>query len=58
MATFHAIWTVLLAIIFVGIVVWAWSGKRAKAFDEAARLPLEDEEYIEVEPTSGEKNHG
>jgi cytochrome c oxidase cbb3-type subunit 4 len=29
-------------IAFVAIVVWAWSSKRRKEFDEAARLPLED----------------
>ena len=25
-------------------VIWAWSGKRKAAFDEAARLPLEDDD--------------
>ncbi|MDP1740263.1 MAG: CcoQ/FixQ family Cbb3-type cytochrome c oxidase assembly chaperone [Polaromonas sp.] len=28
---------------FVGILVWAWSRKNAKAFDEAARLPFEQD---------------
>jgi len=35
--------TALLFAIFVGIVVWAWSGRRRADFDAAARLPLEDE---------------
>jgi len=43
-ATFHSYWTLLLLAVFVGIIVWAWSSKRKKAFDEAARLPLEDDE--------------
>lgn len=43
MVTFHAIWTVVLFVIFIGIVLWAWSSKRKKRFDEAARLPLEDD---------------
>lgn len=30
-------------LIFVGILVWAWSRKNAKAFDEAARLPFEQD---------------
>lgn len=42
----HIIWTVVAFAVFIAIFVWAWSGKRKHAFDEAARLPLEDEEYI------------
>ncbi len=40
---FHAIWTVVLMVLFVGIVAWAWSGKRRRRFAQAARLPLEDD---------------
>jgi len=36
--------TVLAFLSFVGIVIWAWSGKRKAAFEEAARLPLEDDD--------------
>ena len=43
MTTFHALWTVVLFAIFIAIVIWAWSSKRKKQFDEAARLPLEDD---------------
>jgi cytochrome c oxidase cbb3-type subunit 4 len=32
-----------LMIIFIGIVVWAWSKRSARAFEEAARLPLEED---------------
>jgi cytochrome c oxidase cbb3-type subunit 4 len=53
-ALFHSIWTVLLFITFVGIVFWAWSGKRKDAFREAAHLPLEDEEYVTTASTSGD----
>jgi cytochrome c oxidase cbb3-type subunit 4 len=40
----HALWTVLLLIVFLGIVAWAWSGKRKRAFDQAARAPLDDQD--------------
>ena len=43
MAMFHSIWTILVMVIFIGIVIWAYSGKRKERFDEAARLPLEDD---------------
>ena len=33
--------TAVLLIAFLGVVVWAYSKKRRRAFDEAARLPLQ-----------------
>jgi len=44
LVTFHSWWTVAMLVLFIGIVVWAWSGKRRRAFEEAARLPLEDDD--------------
>ena len=41
---FRAWHTVVLLIIFIGIVVWAYSRRRKKSFDEAANLPFADEE--------------
>ena len=43
-ATLHSWWTVVLLVVFVGIVVWAWSGKRKADFDEAARIPFEEDD--------------
>ena len=39
----QSVWTIVVMVVFLGIVAWAYSGKRKSAFDEAARLPLEDE---------------
>ena len=36
--------TVVMLVVFLGIVAWAYSSKRRTAFDEAARVPLEDDE--------------
>ena len=36
--------TVLALLAFLGVVVWAWSRRRKADFDEAARLPLDDDE--------------
>lgn len=35
--------TVLTFVIFVGIVAWAWSRRNQADFDEAARLPLDQD---------------
>ncbi len=39
----QSIWSIVILVTFLGIVVWAYSGKRKTAFDEAARLPFDDE---------------
>lgn len=41
--------TVLAFVTFIGIVAWAWSGRQKAAFEEAARLPLEEDEAAEPE---------
>jgi cytochrome c oxidase cbb3-type subunit 4 len=42
----HSIWTVAVFVIFIGIVLWAFSGSRKKDFDEAARLALDDDDKL------------
>ena len=37
------LFTVLSFGIFIGIIMWAWSGKRKNAFQEAAQLALDDD---------------
>ena len=36
---------VLSFVAFVGIVIWAYSRKRKRDFDEAARLPFTGEDF-------------
>lgn len=42
--TINGIVTAILIIVFLGIVFWAYSRKRHRDFEEAARLPLDDED--------------
>ena len=35
--------TAILMLIFVGIWIWAWLPHHKRAFDELAKLPLEDD---------------
>ena len=39
----RSIITVVTLITFVGIVLWAWSGRNRARFEEAARLPFEQD---------------
>jgi len=47
-ASVHSILTIVAIIIFLGIIVWAYSSKRKQDFDEAARLPLDDDDTVET----------
>ncbi len=56
----RGVFTIVMFVMFIGIVVWAWSGRRKSSFDEAARLPLDDEplsldQASNVKPANGEQ---
>jgi cytochrome c oxidase cbb3-type subunit IV len=49
--------TALLLVLFVAAWAWAWSPRRKRAFDEAARLPLDDAPHgPEGEPATAEEH--
>jgi cytochrome c oxidase cbb3-type subunit 4 len=47
--------TVVMFIAFIAIVAWAWSSKRKAAYDEAARVPLEDDEAPAATGENGQR---
>lgn len=55
LALFQSIWTLIVMILFLGIVVWTYSRKRKAGFEEAAQLPIDDDDSIEA--TVKEKHH-
>lgn len=38
-------YTVVLFAVFIGIVIWAWSGKSKRRFHDAAQLPFNEVEH-------------
>ena len=36
--------TVMMVVIFLAITVWAYDGKRRAQFEEASRLPFDDDD--------------
>lgn len=56
MTQIQVVWTVVVMIVFLAIVFWAWSGRRKESFDEAANIPLEDENFIEEKASTAENN--
>jgi cytochrome c oxidase cbb3-type subunit 4 len=51
---FQIVWTIVVMIIFIGIVLWAWSGRRKESFNEAANIPLEEENFLQEEIKTAE----
>jgi len=47
---FRGIVTAVLLVLFVWLVAWAWSRRRAPLFDAAARAPLEEDDDGENRP--------
>ena len=43
-STFSSFMTVVMLVVFLGILAWACSSKRSAAFDEAARVPFEEDD--------------
>ena len=53
----QSVWTVIALVIFIGIVVWAFSKRKKADFDRAGRMALDDDkpvkESIKKASTSG-----
>ena len=39
----RSLYTLVSFVTFIGIVMWAYSGRRKQAYEEAANLPFADE---------------
>lgn len=53
----RSIMTAVMFVVFMGIVFWAWSGRRKSDFEAAARLPLDDD-FAEQEMARKYRNEG
>ena len=40
----HGIWSLAILGAFIAIVAWAFSGRRRAHFEEAGRIPLQDDD--------------
>ena len=51
----RSVMTLISLLVFLGIVVWAWKGRRRDAFDSAAQLPFADEDNA---PDAAQRSQG
>ena len=49
--------TVVSFVTFIGIVAWAYSGRRKKAYDEAANMPFDHDEDLPSDGASTDATH-
>jgi len=54
--TIRGIITGLLIVVFVALIIWAYSKKRKSAFDDAANLPFIGDDADPTIVTGGERN--
>ncbi len=54
--TASGVMTGILILVFIGIIAWAYSSRRRRDFEEAARIPLEDETPSEDQDDSKGNN--
>jgi cytochrome c oxidase cbb3-type subunit 4 len=54
----QSLWTILVMVAFIGIVIWAWSGKRKQRFEDAANIPFTEDEQPKSDSMSKENSHG
>ena len=57
MSSIQAFWTIIAFTMFIGIVVWAYSGERKQEFDEAAMLAFDKDDMNKSKQNSGDKDH-
>ena len=44
MSIILSVWTVIVLVLFLGIVAWAWHANNKADFDDAAMIPLNDDD--------------
>jgi len=44
MNTILSAWTVVVAVVFIGIVIWVWSGRNKAKYEEASRIPFNEDD--------------
>lgn len=57
MNSIQAVWTLVAFIVFAGIVIWAFSGKRSQEFHEASMLAFDEDDMNKAELNSGDTHH-
>lgn len=58
MSMIFSIWTVVVLILFIGIVAWAWSSHNRERFEEDAQIPFREDDEPELNNNGENRNDG
>lgn len=53
MTTLLSVWTIIVAVMILVIFYWAFSDRNKSRFDEASRIPMEDDDDVLTETDHG-----
>ena len=42
----QSVWTVMALVVFIGIVVWAYSSRKKADFEQAGRMAMDDDKPV------------
>ncbi len=42
----QSVWTVMAMVVFIGIVVWAYSSRKKADFEQAGRMAMDDDKPV------------
>ena len=57
MSLIFSIWTVVVMVVFIGIVIWAWSGRNKDKYEAAAMIPLEEDNDAPLQENNEDVNN-
>lgn len=54
----QSVWTVIAMVVFIGIVIWAFSKRKKADFEEAGRMALNDDEPVQHSMNKSAQKNG
>jgi len=54
----QSVWTVIAMVVFIGIVIWAFSKRKKADFEEAGRMALDDDKPVNDSMNKAATNNG
>ena len=54
----QSVWTVMALVVFIGIVVWAYSSRKKADFEKAGRMAMDDDKPVSDSMNNAATNKG
>jgi len=54
----QSVWTVMAMVVFIGIVVWAYSSRKKADFEQAGRMAMDDDKPVSDSMNNAATNKG